>query len=235
MLDQLSRFNDIIFEPVAHTYHLDGVRFTSATTFLHKFTSFDANKISLRMAKGCPVAAAELRVEWASKGAIACQRGTHVHEYLENKVNGVEAPKFDDAADLYYAADRFLADTKDKIDFVAQEFRLYDVEWGVCGTVDLLVWNKRYSQYEIWDYKTNKEIANINKYGGKLKAPLNKLDDCNYNIYSLQLSLYRLMIERNTNIKIGKCRLVHIAEDGYKVLNCLDLRDELIKILGSKK
>ncbi len=229
MLEQLQKFNDIVFEPIAHTYHLDDVQFTSATTWLHQFQeAFDADAISLRMAKGNKQAALELQRQWKVKSNAACSRGTHLHEYLECKIAGVDVALHDDAIDLYPVADRFIAETAGKIDFSMCEFRTYNEAWKICGTVDLLVWNKRYQQYEIWDYKTNKSIDMKSNYNKKLKAPFNQFDDCNFIMYSLQLSLYRLMIELNTDIKIGTCRLVHIAPDNYHMFTCLDLRKNIL-------
>lgn len=230
MLDQLNKFNDIIFDPEPHTYHLNGLKFTSATTWLHQFQEpFDANAISLRMAKGNKLAALELQRQWKAKSDAACARGTHLHEYLECKIAGADVALHDDAIDLYPIADKFIVETTGKINFSMCEFRIYDETWKICGTVDLLVWNKRYQQYEIWDYKTNKSIDMRNNYNKKLKSPFNQFDDCNFIMYSLQLSLYRLMIEQNTDIKIAKCRLVHIAPNGYEVINCLDLRGNILE------
>jgi hypothetical protein len=50
------------------------------------------------------------------------------------------------------------------------------------------------------------------------------MDDCEFNTYSLQLSIYKEIIERNTNLKLGSCHLVWFNEenDNYKVINCED-------------
>ena len=47
--------------------------------------------------------------------------------------------------------------------------------------------------------------------------------------YSLQLSLYKHIIEKNTNLKIGNCYLIWINEKNknYKVYKCKDLESEI--------
>jgi 6-phosphogluconolactonase (cycloisomerase 2 family) len=49
------------------------------------------------------------------------------------------------------------------------------------------------------------------------------------NTYSLQLGLYKHIIEKNTNLKIGDSYLIWINEnsDNYKVYKCKDLQAEL--------
>jgi hypothetical protein len=59
--------------------------------------------------------------------------------------------------------------------------------------------------------------------------PISHLDECELNTYSLQLSLYKHIIEKNTNLEIGNCYLIWIHEnnDNYKVIKCNDLYAEI--------
>jgi len=235
MLDQLNRFNDIIFDPEPHTYHLNGVEFTSATTWLHQFQEpFDADAISLRMAKGNKQQALELQRQWKAKSDAACSRGTHLHEYLECKIAGADVALHDDALDLYPIADRFLADTKDKIKIVAQEFRLYDEAWKLCGTVDALGQDNAGNYYLI-DWKSNSKFTTSSDYNKMLKYPFNALEDCHLNTYSIQLSLYKLLLERNTDIRIKGLILVHFTPKNWLRYVALDLTKEIIYFLRDKQ
>lgn len=235
MLDQLSRFNDIIFEPIEHKYHLDGVEFTSATTWLHQFQEpFNADAISLRMAKGNKQQALELQRQWKAKSDAACSRGTHLHEYLECKIAGADAVLHDDAIDLYPIADKFITETTGKIKIVIQEFRLYDKEWGLCGTVDALGQDKAGNYYLI-DWKTNGEFTTSSDYNKMLKYPFNMLEDCHLNTYSIQLSLYKSLLERNTDIRIKGLILVHFTPKNWLRYVALDLTKEIIYFLRGKK
>lgn len=71
-------------------------------------------------------------------------------------------------------------------------------------------------------HNTNKKIdvKSFVRWDGtsdKLKYPCNHLDDCNFNIYSLQLNMYAYIIKRNNpKLKIGRLRIIHFLfnEDG---------------------
>ena len=86
---------------------------------------------------------------------------------------------------------------------------------------------------QIWDWKTNKKLRMSNEYNKKLKGILSHLDECEYTIYSLQLSIYREIIKKKTNLDIGKTYIVWFFEDNddYKVIECLDLSKESKLIL----
>ncbi len=83
----------------------------------------------------------------------------------------------------------------------------------------------------IIDYKTNKKIDKfswVNKYGKseKLLFPCQHLDNCNFNIYSLQLNTYAYIIRRhNPQFKIGQMILRHIQFNSEGVATgCLDYK-----------
>ena len=67
------------------------------------------------------------------------------------------------------------------------------------------------------DYKTNKEIKTegFKNYEGitqKMLFPLNHLDDCNLNHYTLQLSLYMyIILKHNPRLSAGKLTLQHVV------------------------
>lgn len=60
-------------------------------------------------------------------------------------------------------------------------------KYGICGQLDRL-WISHLFFY-IADYKTNEKLHFENKFQ-RLKEPLQYLDDCNYNHYRVQLSVY---------------------------------------------
>lgn len=135
---------------------------------------------------------------------------------------------------------KFYNDTKDSLIPIVSELvigdqslPIYDpiteelIKMGVCGMVDKIFWSKRKQCYLIGDWKTNKEIQYVSKYGKKMKGKLSFMQDCNYEHYCLQLNLYKFIIERMTNIKIGGMFLVWLFEENesYQVINCTDYQD----------
>ena len=53
------------------------------------------------------------------------------------------------------------------------------------------------------------------------------------NTYSLQLSLYKYIIEKNTNLKLGDSYIVWFNEknETYKPIKCYDFQKEIVKML----
>ena len=84
---------------------------------------------------------------------------------------------------------------------VKMELVVGDEDYGLGGMVDCLFYNKKSGMLEVWDYKTNKAINTKNNYGQRFNEPISHLDVCEINTYSLQLSLYKHIIEKNTNLK----------------------------------
>jgi hypothetical protein len=79
----------------------------------------------------------------------------------------------------------------------------------------------------IIDYKTSKEINEFSKYRKRMLAPISFLQECELTTYSIQLNLYKLLLERNTNLKIGGCYLIHIHEEqqGYALIECKEYQN----------
>lgn len=73
----------------------------------------------------------------------------------------------------------------------------------------------------------------ITKKYQMMKFPLNNIMDCNYYIYSLQLSLYMYMIEKmNPKFKCKKLSIIHIDKNGNeKEYKCDYLKDDIIRML----
>ena len=66
-----------------------------------------------------------------------------------------------------------------------------------------------------------------------LKFPLNHLMDCNFNVYTLQLSLYSYMLQQlNSEFNIRSLKLVHIARDGKQTVYEVEyLKDDVERML----
>ncbi len=132
--------------------------------------------------------------------------------------------------------DKFYEDTFEILIPVKAEFIVYDIAWKIAGMLDMLFWNTKYQCFQIWDWKTNKEFTMRNDFNKKLKPPFNKLDECHFEKYSLQLSTYKTIIERNTDIKINGLYVVHLNEKNptYKWIKCNDYSSEMTNFLQKR-
>ena len=97
-------------------------------------------------------------------------------------------------------SDKFIKDHRHLIS-IGSEIVVGSSEIGLAGTFDNLSYDTTKNKFIIIDYKTDKKLEYSNRYKKFLK-PLNHLEDCEYNKYSLQLSIYKYIIEKHTSLQI---------------------------------
>ena len=86
----------------------------------------------------------------------------------------------------------------------------------------------------------NTLLKMFNEFGNKMLYCLSMLDDCEFNIYSLQLNTYKKIIERNTNLRFGDCYIVWFNEENpnYEIIKCEDFSehvDNMLKMLETER
>jgi ATP-dependent exoDNAse (exonuclease V) beta subunit len=248
---ELAKFKGIKYYDEPHIYIIDGQQLTSGTAFVGEFKEkFDSQGQAIKSAKKKGVSVEEMLAEWEFKGDFSRTKGTLLHNYAENhwqnKVLPLDYTLYDERfgeglmkerlEECIRMFEEFYLKAQKNLIPIAMELVIGDAELGVGGMVDCLFWNDKYKEYQIWDYKTNKEIAEYSKYRKRMKAPINFLHDCELEAYSIQLNLYKYIIQKNTDIKIGKCFLVHIHEEQeqYNVIECKEYQ-EIIQLLFDYK
>ena len=97
--------------------------------------------------------------------------------------------------------DKFCRDIRGKLIPIKSEVVMGDRELWIGGMADQIFYNTKSGMLEIWDWKTNKKIDTYSNF--KLEGSLSYLDSSKLTVYSLQLSLYKFMLEKNTNLKFG--------------------------------
>ena len=107
---------------------------------------------------------------------------------------------------------------------VRSELVVGDAELNLTGMIDQLFWNVKEQCLQIWDWKTNTKLNMISKFGNKMVGILYYLDDCEFTTYSIQLNVYKKIIERNTNLRLGDSYLVWFNEENpdYQIIKCED-------------
>jgi ATP-dependent exoDNAse (exonuclease V) beta subunit len=248
---ELAKFKGIKYYDEPHIYIIDGQQLTSGTAFVGEFKEkFDSQGQAIKSAKKKGVSVEEMLAEWEFKGDFSRTKGTLLHNYAENhwqnKVLPLDYTIYDERfgeglmkerlEECIRMFEEFYSKAQKNLIPIAMELVIGDAELGVGGMVDCLFWNDKYKEYQIWDYKTNKEIAEYSKYKKRMKMPINFLHDCELEAYSIQLNLYKYIIQKNTDIKIGKCFLVHIHEEQeqYNVIECKEYQ-EIIQLLFDYK
>ena len=97
----------------------------------------------------------------------------------------------------------------------------------------VVAYNKETKQLEIYDWKTNKDISCWSTWHRKMLGPFSSLDECELNSYSLQLSLYKALLQRQ-GINIGNMFLVWFNENNksYMLFPCNDLTKAADKLIA---
>jgi hypothetical protein len=200
----------IRFDEKTHSYYGEnGKRYTSVTQLLKPYTPpFDPDGFIIKaVAKKEGVAEKDIRYKWNKERDEACDKGNRLHASIEALV------KKEKPADEKIIED-FIRFKKENITgkLTAEEI-LYNDFYEVAGTADLPERFKH--RVNVWDYKTNKKIEYHNKYGVRMLGDLDFLEDCNYNKYSLQLSLYAKLLELK-GLSVGKLTILWFDSE-YKV------------------
>ena len=242
---ELSKFDHIKYFDEPHKYFNGaGKEYVSATTFIKKFKKeFETQIMAEQYANKRGLDVKDVLHDWDMKRDISTVKGTMVHNMAENWWNNKSFPYDPSTAIKTFGHDiikekydkcelifkKFWADASKNLVPVKMELVVGDDEYEIAGMVDCLFWNKKSGMLEIWDYKTNKEIKKSNNFGNKMLQPISHLDECELNTYSLQLGLYKHIIMKNTDLKIGNCYLIwiHESNQNYQIIKCNDYEAEL--------
>lgn len=220
-------FKNLIFDEESHSYKIKDKKLTSTTTYIEKFSQeFNSYWASESKAKKILEANPDdkrtgqyYRKRWEYINKEATNMGSRIHMFAECY------PNFDEPM---CSGEQGVIDFFNWIpknyEVLFLEFRLYDEDSLRAGTMDGLLYNKTTGNLVIFDFKTNKR--NILEYysGKKLKGPFKDLNGTNLNKYSLQLSDYMWMIEKNTGLKVEDRWIIWLKE-GNVATKCKDRND----------
>ena len=231
-------FNDVKYYDEPHKYYIGDKELISVTTLLHKYQEeFQENYWSKYKSDEYSLTQREVLRAWEfinKKGTI---KGSGIHDYAENLFLNKEFPYpkqlildefgFDPILSEYEITkkhvDRFYNDVQGKLIPVRTEMIICDKESLVGGMLDMLFYNVKMKKFQIWDWKTNKKFDMVMK-SRRLQGKLCILEDSDLEVYSLQLAIYKYIIEKNTGIKLGKSYVVWFSHnnENYKIIECKD-------------
>lgn len=219
---ELDKFSGIKFREEDHSYFFNDKRCISVTSLVHNFQKPFSDSIAIRYAAKHGLDVDYVRNMWKEIGEESASVGSEVHKYAENLFfNKHYTTEWNPRTEtLCRMIDSFYKESRFRLIPIRAELIVGDEALGLCGMIDKLFYNTVSQQIEIWDYKTSKKIDKYSKYKNFMTNGLNHLQDCEFNKFSLQLSTYKKIIEKNTNIKIGNSYICWINEvnDTYKVI-----------------
>lgn len=244
----------IVFNAADHSYksiEADEIKWISVTSLVSQFKKpFDAKTVAERVTKskrskwfGIPPQ--KILEIWDSEANRATTLGTYYHNQREADLcsfasierDGITVPVITPVEEI----DGLKQAPSQRLDpGVYPEHMVFLKSAGICGQSDLVEVVNGY--VNITDYKTNKEIKteSFKDWEGiseKLLMPVNNLDDCNFNHYALQLSIYMyIILKHNPKLQPGKMYIHHVIfeeeskdEFGYPITKYDHNGDPVVK------
>jgi PD-(D/E)XK nuclease superfamily len=251
LLNAHPRDDKIYFVEETHKYYIDGscAGNLSCTGFIHEFFGhFDGKSILNKMRKD-PVKWAvskyygktndEIMKEWSDNGKTASEAGTAMHLAIEQFLHGAPEqikPEIKETPEWRY----FMKFWKD----CGPDLEPYRSEWEVwtsndiklCGSIDMVFRRKSDGKFVIYDWKRSKEIKTENKFGSGL-APLEHLPDTNYWHYTLQLNVYKWILEKYYGLEVADLYLVilHPDNSSYRRMRLNIMDDEVEDMIECRR
>jgi hypothetical protein len=227
MVKILDKDDSVRFVQDTHQYfNKANEELKSVTKVIHSFEQkFDRESISRVIAKkmseelkiSIEVAQKRILDEWEAKRLSAEKRGNWIHGNLEKyALTGGCEPELSGVAKQLHEI------IKDSYRYYP-ELLIYSMQHMIAGTSDLPVQRQKSKTplIDIYDYKTNEangiQYDSISRKNNELKhynrymlPPFDYLEQCNYITYSLQLSIYALMMQITWGVKIGRLAILYI-------------------------
>ncbi len=228
------RDSRIKFYPKPHIYTIDDTPAPSASTIIAKFfPEFDSVYWAHRKAPELGMSPIEVELMWRKKGEAAANEGTFLHEQIENFFLNQAYVRTEE----FHLFENFVAE-HDHIKPFRTEWRIFDEEYHIAGTIDLISENG--NGYEMYDWKRSKKV--ISPFNGEpIKnnqwqcgvGQLAEIADTSYNRYCLQQSLYKYILEKNYGIMVSRMFLVVLYPkyDNYYKVEVPYLKDKAEYIL----
>lgn len=233
------RDDRIQFFEEGHVYIVDGADrdYISTTTIIHQFfPEFDADSVIKKMmaSNSWPTSkyhgrtADEIKNQWKEMAEIASRLGTDLHRNIESFYND-QSHQFPDKKEFSHF--RNFHDTRIRDRFIPYrtEWCIFDEESKICGSIDMVcALPDDPSSVHIFDWKRSKEIKTDNRWSNG-KYPFDRLPDCNFSHYSLQLNLYKWILEKNYGKKVRGMTIVilHPDQPSFEYRDIPDLSEEI--------
>lgn len=226
-----TNFAKIVFNKEFHTYNLDGRQLTPVTSVVKQVKKpFDSDYWSKKKAAERGITPEQILQEWDASAQASRELGTRVHEHIERVIrDGLGDPflALNDKTPEMLAFELLWPTLESIVQSHRLEWVIGDEEMGIAGTTDAVFFSHQTELHHIWDWKTGKRFDISNRWANLLE-PFEDLPECELNVYSLQTSIYRLILERNTDLEMGDSYIVHLSRTGeYKVYKALDLRSRV--------
>lgn len=235
----------IRFVEETHTYFVDGSRdgYISTTTLIHKlFPEFNADDVITKMFKSKNwskskyngMSRQDIKDLWDKNGSYAASMGTKMHANIENYYNKQEHETESKEFELFSQ----FRDDHPNLEPYRTEWVVFDEDSKISGSIDMVFKDpENHGKFIICDWKRSKELKETNRWQNGSSEFTRHLDDTNFVHYSMQLSIYKRILEKNYGIEISNCFIVvlHPSQDRYIKKEIMDLSKEVEALMKSRE
>jgi ATP-dependent exoDNAse (exonuclease V) beta subunit len=204
----------------------------------------------------------EIKAGWIKNGTTVSTAGTNLHYKIECFMNNDNLPKGYTNKDLYddylktnpnpnpnpnpnedpdIEWNYFLKFLQDNLDLkpYRTEWKVYDENIKISGCIDMVYENPD-GTLSIYDWKRSKEITSTNTWNKFALTPcLKHIPDTNFWHYSLQLNIYKTILEEKYDKTIKDLYLVRFhsnnEEQTYELLPVPFLKQEINDLFDQRK
>lgn len=232
----------ITFEEGPHIYTIDGESdYTSTTTVVHShFSTFNADKIITKMmnskrwiiSKYFGMTREEIKAQWETNRCSAASAGTKMHLDIEKFYNHV--PVENDSIEYEYFK-KFIQSIPNLKPY-RTEWMVFDTSLKLAGSIDM-VYEQEDGTLLIYDWKRSKEIKKSNRWQSSTSEYLKHVPDSNFWHYSLQLNIYKYLLETNYGKTVAGMFLVCLhpnnQNQSFQRLEVSTMTAEVVNIIQS--
>lgn len=221
----MDTYVDIQFYEKEHLYYNKGKKLISTTTLIKQFEQPFNKDYWLRIkAKQEGITEKELEAIWDAKKEAGISKGSYLHNYIEDALQR----KFDNNVICELK--------KQALDFVNRFYANHIVSELVIGNdlIGGMIDNLSMIDGHLYiiDYKTDKKFSTESNY--YYLPPIDHLSKCEFNKYSLQTSIYRMMLEeRGFKVKGQIIFWFNEYNDTYKQIECKYLKEECQQLINT--
>ena len=233
----LEKHYQISLEENTHTYTLldSKTQFNSVTEFINTFFQpFDEHEISKKLSgkgKYQNISQQDILADWENRRL----RGTIVHKEIEDFLNKVTTQRNENQLDLKSKQGISFLKNKcmNKENLLFSEVKICSEKLQLAGTIDLMIYNKKHNRIYLIDWKTNIQIKKKG-YNKGIVFPATAIDDCSFNRYTLQLSIYQHILEEFYEAHIDGLYIAHLKNESYEIMKCEFKKDDVVNMLKSR-
>jgi hypothetical protein len=203
----------------------------------------------------------QIKQLWNENGKEASGKGTMLHKRIELFYNDEyqpseypsedpseypseypsEKPSEDPIAKEFSYFLAFNKTIKDRLEPYRTEWSIFRKELNLAGQLDMLYkikdeYGADTGTFALYDWKRSKEIKMENSYEKGLGI-LSHLDHCNYVHYSIQLNIYKRLLETLYDIHVAEMCLVilHPDNESFRTIPVAEMKREINLIFKHRK